>query len=1559
MSASTKGNIADILPLTPVQQGMLFHTLYAPEAGLYCDQLVCVLHCSPALDLDAFRHAWQAVAARHSILRTAFVWERQDAPLQVVLQKVTVPVEAMDWQGLDRETQEERLNALLQGDRGRGFDPSQPPLLRVTVVRLGTHDHRLVLEYHHMLMDAWSVPIVLGQLFTLYEARREGREPALPEARPFRDYVAWLRRRDPQRSEAFWRELLHGFDAPTPLGIERSSTEAAGRTPDLEQKDLRLSPPATAALVGFARSGRLTLSSLVHGAWSVLLSLYSGQEDVVFGTVVSGRPEELPGIESMVGSFINTLPVRVQVPRTAGVGRWLSVLHDRLVEIRRHELSALVEIQGWSEVPRGLPLFHSILAFENVPLDASLRELNGSVRLQGARYAARTNYPLTLTVTPGTELALRIFYDRNRLESLAVDRALGHLAALLEALPGIADGRLGDFPAMTQAERHQTVIEWNDTSVSYPLGLCLHERIEAQVERSPDAVAVLSDEERLTYRELDRRADRLARRLRALAVGPEVPVGVFAERSAGMVVGLLAVLKAGGAYAPLDPEYPDERLGFMLEGSRTPVVLTQTPLAERLGRLLRQGTSVVLLDDPADRRPDPAQGVPLRSGATPDNAAYVIHTSGSTGRPKGVVNTHRGIVNRLLWMQDRYGLGAGDRVLQKTPFSFDVSVWELFWPLLTGACLVMARPGGHRDGPYLVETIAAAGITTLHFVPSVLQVFLEEEGLERCSRLRRVICSGEALVPELAQRFFSRLGEPCGVELHNLYGPTEAAVDVTSWACTAGDARPTVAIGRPIANLHIVLLDPAGRPVPAGIQGELHIGGTGLARGYLHRPDLTAERFVPSPFADTFGGSGERLYRTGDLARFAAAGEIEFLGRIDHQVKIRGVRIELGEIESVLLRHPALRDAVVMACPGPAGHPRLVAYTVAAGEAEPGSAELREWAMASLPDTMVPALFVALPEMPLTASGKVDRRALPVPDATPADAAVFRRPRTPVEEVIAEIWAQVLGLEQVGIDEDFLAIGGHSLVATQIASRIRESLGVGLPLRELFQRPTVARLAALAEELLRDGAEAASPPIRPVPRGGELPLSYAQQRLWFLHRLDPQDPSYITPMVLRLAGRLDEPALEASLSSLLRRHESLRTIFREVDGKALQVVLAEPSPLCRIDLAGLPAGLRAAEASRFGGEEVRRPFDLASAPPIRATLLRLDEGEHLIFLTLHHIACDGWSLGILSRELVTAYQAFRDGRPSAFAQLPVQYADFAVWQRHHLAGNALDDLLGYWKRQLAGLSVLELPLDRPRVETSRPQGGTHRFTLPPPVLGPLRALGKQQGVTLFVLLLAAFKALLHARSGQADITVGTDFAGRNRTELEGLIGFFVNQIVLRTDLSGDPTGRQLLNRVREVMMGAYAHQDLPFDRLVEALRPDRNLALTPLFQAKLVLQNAPGAMPGLESLNATHVEIGGTSAKFDLLVNLREEGTELSGTFEYNRELFDPTTIERLAEDYQTVLQVLASDPDLRLGQIAQRLQEAQQQRRVRDEQELEEARLAKFQTVRRRAVHSLLRQDA
>ncbi|MES1244774.1 MAG: non-ribosomal peptide synthase/polyketide synthase [Acidobacteriota bacterium] len=1495
-------------PLSRGQEALWFLDRLLPGNAAY--HIPVAVRVLPPCDAEGLRRALAALVERHPALRTTIHSggagsDGADGPCQRVRGEIPgwlAEEDAGAWS-------EAELAARLEEEAGRPFDLEAGPPFRVLMLRR-REGLVLLLVVHHLVADFWSLALLARELGEL--ASGAPPEALRPPAAGYGDFVRWQRGRldgeEGERLWGYWRKRLEGAPPASTLPLDRLRPQRQGHRGAARRA--ALPPDLAGRLHALARGADATLFTVLLAGFGALLARASGQEDLVIGSPTAGR--DAPELAGVVGYFANPVALRLEPAGDLSFEALLRQARTTALEAFAHQelpFPLLAERLQPERDPGRSPVFQVLYVLQRSPLGAppalaafnlgepGVRAELGGLALEALPLEERTSqFDLTLRVADtGDGLPVSVQYDTDLFDAVSIDRLLGHFRVLLEAAverPGTA---VSGLPWLTPAEIHQVLVEWNATAVVYPpADRALHELVEEQARRTPDAVAVLCEERSLTYWELSRRSGLLARFLRKLGVGPEVQVGICVERSPELVVGLLGILKAGGAYLPLDPDYPRERQVYMRQDSGAPVVLVHGPTA---GLLDDPGCALVALDGPWERT---AEGLPeVSAGTEPDNLAYVIYTSGSTGRPKAAMNSHRAIVNRLLWMQEAYGLEPSDRVLQKTPASFDVSVWEFFWPLLAGARLVLARPGGHRDPEYLARLIADEGVTTLHFVPSMLRAFLEAEGAGRCGAgLRRVFCSGEALSGDLEARCLALLGCP----LHNLYGPTEAAVDVTFWACRGDSGERGVPIGRPIANTSIHLLDPGGAPVPVGTPGHLHIGGVGLARGYLGRPELTAERFVPDPWT-----AGGRLYATGDLARWRPDGAIDFLGRIDHQVKVRGVRVEPGEIEAALRQHPGVAEAVVVVREV-RGEAWLVGYVV--GDALPDAEELRRHLRERLPEAMVPSILMALPELPLTPSGKVDRKALPEPRPDPAAGTEARL--RPLEELLAGIFSDLLGVEGIGAEADFFRLGGHSLLAVQAVSRIRRLLGVEVPVRSLFESPTLAGLASVVERLRAgDPATGAPPlrPLRPVPRGGLLPLSFAQERLWFLDRLEPGSPAYNMPLALRLRGGLDPAALEGALDAVAARHEALRTAFPAVEGRPVQAI-AEPAsaPLFRIDLSVLPDPEGAAR--ELAAAEARQPFDLAEGPLFRRLLLRLGADDHVLLLTLHHAVADGWSTGVLGSELGAFYSALAGGEPAALPILPVQYADFAVWQREWLAGEALERRLAFWRDHLRGAPpLLELPLDRYRPAVRRSLGAQVAVPVPADLERGVAALGRSRGATRFMVLLAAFQAFLGRIAGQEDLVVGSPVANRGRLEVERLIGLFANTLALRGRVPGRTGFHELLAQARETVLSAHAFQELPFERLVEELQPERSLSYTPVYQVLLALQNAPG-MPELPGIAVEPFAGERIDAKVDLTLTFTETPHGLAGSLVYDRALLDSATAARWAGSFLTLLAGAAADPE-------------------------------------------------
>ncbi|MBW0010591.1 MAG: amino acid adenylation domain-containing protein, partial [Pseudonocardiales bacterium] len=1506
----TPSGLEDVLPLSPMQEGLLFHALY-DQAGTDVYTVQQIFDVDGPLDGPALRAAAQALVSRHANLRAGFRQVDSGRPVQVIPRYVAVPWEEIDLCGLGPAQAEAEVARLVAEDRARRFVLSCPPLLRFTLLRRGPQRHRLVMTIHHVLFDGWSMPVMLRELAALYA--NGGDIDALPAVTPYREYLAWLAHQDQPAAEQAWRQALAGLAHPTRLAPVDHS-----RAPILPERMIIEVPRELAtALNELTRRHGVTLNTVMQGAWGVVLSRMSGHHDVVFGAVVSGRPPQIPRVETMVGLFMNMVPVRVRVSPAQALIAMMTRLQGEQSALTTHHHLGLAQVQHVSGMGE---LFDTAVVFENYPWDSPTHGAflgpDTGLRITAVTSRDATHYPLTLLVSPGERLYLLLDYRGDLFERAGVEAIAARLRRVLEAVVTDPDQPIGRVDILAPAERHQVVESWNDTTHPVP-ATTLPELFEQQVRRTPRATAVVFENTELSYAQLNTRANRLAHRLISLGVGPEWIVALALPRSPALLVALLAVLKAGAGYLPLDPDYPHARIASMLDDARPGLLLTDRvlqgglPASPAIPRLTLDGSDPL---EPGGEYPDTDPTDRDRTAALmPQHPAYVIYTSGSTGVPKGVVMPCAGLVNLLWWHHRALAGPPGTRTAQFTAISFDVSAQEILSTLAFGKTLVIPTEEVRRDADRLVGWLDRHQVHEL-FAPNLVLEALAQAAVEQgceLARLRGIAQAGEALtLTRQVQQFYRRRPHR---RLHNHYGPAETHVatayslpgDVEDWPLPAP-------IGRPIANTRVYVLDAGLQPVPVGVAGEVYIAGAGVARGYLHRAGLTAERFVADP--NTPGG---RMYRTGDLARRRGDGNLEFAGRVDDQVKIRGFRIEPGEIESVLAAHPDVAQTAVIAREDRPGDKRLVAYLVPAGDGGCRPDALREYVRQWLPDYMVPAALVVLDALPLTPNGKLDRGALPAPELGHAGAG--RVPRTPHEQLVCELFAEVLGLPGVGVEDDFFDLGGHSLLATRLAARIRATLDVELELRALFETPTIAGLAARL-----DSAGPGRLALTRYERPDVVPLSFAQRRLWFLHQLEGAGPTYNIPLALHLRGEVDREALRAALGDVVARHESLRTIFPAGAGVPCQLVLDVETgcpPLTVTETAATRLSERVAAAAGHG-------FDIATETPLRAELFVLAPDEQVLLLVIHHIAGDGWSIGLLSADLAAAYAARREGRPPGWAPLPVQYADYTLWQHRLLGDHADPDSLfaaqvAYWTKALAGLpEQLTLPTDRPRPPVASYRGGVVEVSVDAGLHHGLRELARRGGASVFMVLQAGLAALLSRLGAGEDIAVGSPIAGRTDQALDELVGFFVNTLVLRTDTSGDPSFAQLLARVRETALAAYANQDVPFEYLVEALNPSRSLARHPLCQVMLALHNTPEVDCELPGLDVTPVGAHTGVAKFDLSLSLRERrgvdgGSEgIDGVVEYADDLFDAATVETMVARWVRLLEAVVADPGRPVSRI-------------------------------------------
>ncbi|WP_193076029.1 non-ribosomal peptide synthetase [Pseudomonas sp. FME51] len=1507
----------DAIPLSYAQQRQWFLWQLEPDGAAY--NMSVALQLKGKLDSEALRASFEALIARHETLRTTFHQDGEQA-IQIIHPATSFPLAVETLSTQPGDDLDETLKTLVEGEAQGPFDLEHGPLLRVKLLRLAEDHHVLILTMHHIVSDGWSMPIMVDELMQLYEGYRIGQPVTLPELLiQYADYAIWQRNwmeaGEQERQLAYWKAKL-GDQQPVlelPTDHPRPTVQShAGASLSIE-----ITPELSRSLKQLAQQQGVTLFMLLLASFQTLLHRYSGQDDIRVGVPIANRNRV--ETERLIGFFVNTQVLKAEFELETTFNELLQQIKRTTLEAQAYQDLPFEQLVEALQPERSLshsPLFQ-VMFNHQMETHGNAQQLPG-LQVEGlSREKQTAQFDLTLdTCEHSGGISASLTYATALFEADTITRLADHWLSLLHAITEQPDQRISELPLLSEKEQQQIIYDWNCTEAIYPSDQCIHQLIEAQAEKTPDAVAIVFGSQALTYQQLNQKANQLAYKLRDLGVGPDILVGIAVDRSMEMMLGLLAILKAGGAYVPLDPEYPQERLAYMLEHSNAGLLLTQHHL---LDQLPIADINIWCLDRDWHEL-EGYSNANLHTLVDPEHLAYCIYTSGSTGKPKGVAVRHQALTNFLAGMALQPGIQAQDKVLALTSLSFDIAGLELYLPLLAGASVIMLANQQNKDPQALLELIQDQSVSIIQATPSTWRMLLDAipvGGLAGC----KLLCGGEALASDLASRMIEQTGH-----VWNLYGPTETTI--WSGLHYLDAENPAPYLGKPIANTALQILDRAFGVAPPGVAGELLIGGHGLARGYLHRPDLTAERFVPDPL-DRCEQGGGRLYRTGDLARYRADGIMEYISRIDHQVKIRGFRIELGEIEARLQEHAAIREAAVIDVEGP-GSRQLAAYLVPADltlaqsndhqQATVLRDELRAHLRIALPDYMVPSHLVFLEKMPLTPNGKLDRKALPAPAASQLQQE-YVAPQSELEQQIAAIWADVLKVEKVGLNDNFFELGGHSLLATQVISRIRQALDIELPLRTLFETPVLGEFAAHTGQ----GTSSTVPAFTRVNRDQSLPLSYAQQRQWFLWQLEPEGAAYNMSAAMRLKGRLDIEALRLSFESLIARHETLRTTFRQDGEQALQAIHSQINLV--LDQETLETADETLIRSRVEAE-VAKPFDLEHGPLLRVRLMRLAEDEHVLVLTMHHIVSDGWSMPIMVDELIQLYEGYRNGQTISLPELPIQYADYAIWQRQWMEAGEQERQLAYWKEQLGDEQpVLELPTDRPRPAIQNQQGAGLSIELNDQLAQSLKQLAQQQGVTLFMLLLASFQTLLHRYSGQNDIRVGVPIANRNRVETEQLIGFFVNTQVLKAEFDLHTTFSELLKQVQQTALGAQAHQDLPFEQLVEALQPERSLSHSPLFQVmynhQSQVRGASRQLPGLQVAGLVREE---TTTKFDLSLDTVEHEQGIDASLSYATALFDQSTIERLAGHWINLLHGIVKSPQKRIDELPLLSEEAQQQ---------------------------------
>ena len=1482
-------------PLTSAQLRLWFLDQLAPNETSYL--IPWALRIRGPLDAAALQFSLNEIYQRHEIFRTRYVANGDD-PVQLVTPEAELPLPLVSLTQLDAGAAEAEALRLARVEAQTPIVLAEGPMLRAKLVRIAEQDHVLLLTTHHICFDGWSRGIFLRELGFYYQTSVSGKPAELPELPiQYGDFAVWQQEHftgDYMAGQlGYWKEQLK--DLPLSVALPSDRPRPAVQTSNGKSRHFTLPKSLLEQVKLVSQREGVTPYMMMLAAFQVLVARYTGLDDIVLGTPTANRNR--PELEGIIGLFANTLVLRTQLGGDPAFRGLLARVKETALSAYAHEDMPFEQLVQELSPERSLsqsPLFQILFSLRNTPVgDFRLADL--PMEWFGGSGEA-SKYDLSMYLEERSEgLGGKIEYNTDLYDESTIERILRHFETLLQSAIEAPEKRLSELEMLGTAERKQLLVDWNSTVREYPRDLCVHQLFERQTGVRGQAIAVEFGDEKITYADLNAQANRLAHALRAQGVGVGQRVGLFIERSVAMFVGLLGIQKSGAAYVPLDPAYPAERVRATLEAGGITLLVSQENLLSALpdydGKVICLDRDRALLEKQSGENP--------QSGVTPDDLIYVIFTSGSTGKPKGVELGHRGVVNLLDWMREELQFGENGVFPALASFAFDMSIPELYLALAAGGTVALAPKQLAADGEELAKFLRRHGATLVHATPTTWSLLLEAgftgENLTRC-------IGAEPLPSEL----FGRLMDAApGTPLYNFYGPTETTV----WSTFErfDSAADRIVIGRPLANTQLYIVDGDGNPVPVGVPGELLIGGDGVAKGYLNQPELTAEKFIPDTFSRK---AGARLYRTGDLGRYLPDGRVEFAGRVDHQVKIRGFRIELGEIETVLTQMSTVRECVVLAREDEAGDKRLVAYVVAEPGAAVATREMREWVKQRLPEYMVPSAFVVLERMPLSPNGKVDRKALPAPEVDRS--AVVGTMENPVDEMIANIWAEVLKTAEITQTANFFELGGHSLLATKVVARIRQAMHVNLPLGAIFDSPTVAGLAAKVKTLMREEANLVEAPLVPANWGATpKPLSFSQKRLWFLDQLEPNSPFYNVPLAMRLVGPFDIVAMERALDGVIARHESLRTTLQLQGDQPAQVVAPQMQlPLVQIDLSTMPEAEREEEARRLTAEEARRPFNLSKGPLFRAMILTLAPEDHVFMVNLHHAISDGWSLGVLVNDITALYESFRAGTPSQLQPLGITYGDFAIWQRDHLESGALKQQLEYWKAQLAGAPpAIELPTDRTRPPVQTFHGSKRVMLFRPELLEGLKTLSRSEGATLFITLLAAFNVLLSRYSGQNDIVVGTANACRHQPDTEKLIGYFANTVVLRNDLDGSPTFRELIHRVRETTLNAFANQDVPFERLVEELNPVRDMSRSPVFQVMIIQQNAFQHSSHFGSLKSIPFSAVGGVAKVDLLLSVSDDDGKLRCALEYNTDLYDADTIDRMLENLGTLLDAAVTDP--------------------------------------------------
>jgi amino acid adenylation domain-containing protein len=1497
-------NVEDIYLMSPMQQGILFHCLCEPGTGMYCLVLSCQLEA--ALDVRALRRAWKDVVQRHAVLRTGFLWEELGRPMQVVRKSVELPWREEDWRGYDKSEQEAKWRNLILEERNQGFDFKEAPMLRLSLIRTAEESYYFIWNSHHIVLDGWCLQIVMEEAFALYAAYTQGQKPQLKSPRPYRDYIAWLQKQDEKKAEAFWREELKGFTGATRLGIERKREIWAEGEEEYGKLEAFLGRDYTEKLEETARRQQVTPSAIVQSAWAIVLSRYSGENDVVFGATASGRSGGGGAFENTVGLFINTLPVRVQLRADESASALQARVQQRQACGLDYEYSSLLKVQEWSDIPRGTTLFENIIVFENYPVNAAMQEWSApSLKVTSVASIEINNYPLAIVVRPGAELTFSCHYSRRLYDQQDVERLLGRLRVALEQIVHDPEVCISDISLLSAAERQQLMEEpgWNSPAPEFTDVQNIGTLMADHAKRRPQAIALHTQDGDWSYVSLNRRANQWAHYLINEGVKPGTRVGLWLEQPADLVAAALGVLKSGGVLVALEPDERPQRISRMLKSFNVSLVIGERALPENLLPLAARWLLIGEERPNVLRQSEEEPTVEIAAGSV----ACVLSRSGADVQPAGVAIKHQSLLGPALSSDSgQLQISESDRVAQVLSLAREVASLEMFRTLAAGACLVALS---NTMAPRKLAALLRDQKITIWWAPSSLLETVQREFPWALKHVRQVVCEERIAVLQQLRKTLPAEALP---RVYGAYGCSEAGGRALLFSLASMTPSGKVPVEKVEAGTRIYLLDQCLEPAGEDMLGEIYLGGEWLALGYEPDGPATAGAFVSDPHSETIDA---KMYRTGDWAWRRGDGTLEFRGRLDGRTSVDGIRVEAEEIETALLQQEQVSAAAVVVQEAGVQEAGLVALVEGKDGQTLVAEDLRRFVQEQLPQVMTPKRFVQVERVPRTANGRVDRQALicvlRAEEASEA-APEYIAPRNEIEEKLANIWVRTFAVERIGIHDNFFQLGGNSLLAMQVMARINSAFQVEFPLRRLFEAPTVAQLSTVVEHLVKAGSTEKGSPIVKVQRDHFMPLSYAQQRLWFIDQLEPATSAYNVPAAVRVPGAIDAKVLERAFQEVVRRHETLRTHFELIQGEPQQVIEETFNfQLAFVDFSAASVADREEQAKLLAREEARQRFDLSRGPLIRVKLLRLGSEDHVLLVTMHHIVCDGWSMGVLMGEVSALYSSFAAGKPSPLHELPIQYVDYSVWQREWLHGEMMDQQLDYWRKQLVGVETLDLPTDRPRPAIQTQKGDRMTVVLPLGLTEKIRKLAKAKSATLYMTLLAAFQVLLYRYSRQENFAIGAPIAGRRRAETEGLIGFFVNTLVLRSKLTGQMSFSELLESVKEVTLEAYTHQDVPFEKLVEELRPKRDLAQSPLFQAVFVLQNTPPSEPqiGITKL-LPFSDVEASIAKFDLTLELWDTGSEVRGAIEYNTDLFDSQRISRMTDHYQAILNAMVTVPE-------------------------------------------------